>query len=62
MAGPASRNAIGRTSWSSAFACAEPLGGRTSGTTASKAGEKNAVAGAVDGDEPADLPQLQRRR
>ena len=42
-AGPINRNAIGRTSWSSAFACASSSSARICGTIASNAGPKNAV-------------------
>ena len=43
-AGPASRRASGRTNWSSELACGSSEAGSTSGTIASKAGPKNAVA------------------
>ena len=42
-AGPARRSAIGRTNWSSELAAARSAAGTMSGTTASKAGVKNAV-------------------
>ena len=43
IAGPAIRKTIGRISWSSALACASRSGGTMSGTSASKAGAKNAA-------------------
>ncbi len=42
-AGPASRKAIGRTNWSSEFACGSIDSGSRPGTIASNAGPKNAV-------------------
>ena len=42
-AGPARRRAIGRTNWSSELAAGRSDAGRMSGTSASKAGVKNAV-------------------
>ena len=41
-AGPTSRNAMGRTSWSSELAWASSLSGSRLGTIASNAGPKNA--------------------
>jgi len=43
IAGPARRWAIGRTNWSSELAAGRSAPGRMSGTSASKAGVKNAV-------------------
>ena len=43
IAGPARRWAIGRTNWSSELAAGRSDAGRMSGTSASKAGVKNAV-------------------
>ena len=42
-AGPARRNAIGRTNWSSELAAGRSDAGRMSGTRASNAGVKKAV-------------------
>src|SRR5438093_8914397 len=42
-AGPTRRSAIGRTNWSREFAAGRSAEGTMSGTTASKAGMKNAV-------------------
>ena len=44
IAGPARRKVAGRTNWSSAFASARRSPGTSSGTIASKAGPKKAVA------------------
>ena len=43
IAGPTRRSAIGRTNWSREFAAGRSAEGTMSGTTASKAGMKNAV-------------------
>ena len=61
-AGPASRSASGRTSWSSALACASSSAGRSSGTIASNAGREERGAGAVERDEHDDVPELEHAR
>ena len=60
IAGPASRSAMGRTNWSSEFAAARSSGGSKSGTMASNAGMKNALAAPYTADERHELPEPQR--